>query len=172
MKPGVSFHSSGKEESMRRIAKRCLLAGIAATLLVMSTGSASPVAAPQQSTVTVIRLFTGADNQTHTEEVHVKFDPRTGALERWLAESETVKTDSLRFRRESPGYFNDWHPAAGRQYVITLSGKGEIEVAGGQKVLLEPGRVMLAEDVTGKGHVSRTLGSKDWVSVHVFLPDR
>jgi quercetin dioxygenase-like cupin family protein len=157
---------------MRLNSKRYLLAGITATLFVMSTDSASPAGAPQQSTVMVTRLFTGADNQTHAEEVHFKFDPRAGAFERWLAESETVKSDSLRFRRESPGYVNDWHPAAGRQYVITLSGKGEIEVAGGQKILLEPGRVMLAEDVTGKGHISRTLGAKDWISVHVFLPDR
>ena len=159
---------------MKRIVRHFLLAGIAAFLLVLTASSASPVAvaAPQQSSIAVIRLFTGADNLTHAEEVHFKFDPRAGAFERWLAESEAVKADSLRFRRESPGYVNDWHPAAGRQYVITLSGKGEIEVTGGQKIELEPGRVMLAEDVTGKGHKSRTVGSKDWVSVHVFLPDR
>ena len=159
---------------MKRIARRCLLAGIAAILLVMTTGSASPgvEAAEQQSAVTIVRLSTGADNQTHAEEIHVKLNPRSGAFERWLAESETVKAESFRFRRESPGYVNDWHPAAGRQYVITLSGKGEIELSGGQKIQLEPGRIMLAEDVTGKGHISRTLGSKDWVSIHVFLPDR
>ncbi len=153
---------------MKRIAIRYLLTGAPAILIVMSVAAA----APQKSAVTVTRIFTGSDNQTHAEEVPVKLDPRAGAFERWLAESEAVKIDSLRFRRESPGYVNDWHPAAGRQYVITLSGKGEIEVTGGQKFLLEPGRVMLAEDVTGKGHKSRTVGSQDWVSVHVFLPDR
>ena len=45
-------------------------------------------------------------------------------------------------------------------------------MAGGPKVRLEPGRVLLGEGLTGKGHVTRTFGSEDWVSLHVSINDR
>ena len=49
---------------------------------------------------------------------------------------------------------------SGRQYVITLSGQGEIEVGDGSKKLFEPGDVLLAEDTTGQGHVTRVVGDQ------------
>jgi hypothetical protein len=52
--------------------------------------------------------------------------------------------------------------------VITLTGRGEIEVSDGKKVVLEPGRVVLVEDTAGKGHVSRAL-TADWTAVFVQL---
>ena len=67
------------------------------------------------------------------------------------------------------GWIYDWHPAPFRQYVITLSGRVELELVGGRKLNFGPGSVFLAEDLTGKGHVSRTIGSEDWVSIAVRL---
>jgi hypothetical protein len=58
--------------------------------------------------------------------------------------------------------------AHARRYVITLSGRGEIELAGGQKIMLEPGHVLLAEDLTGKGHIARAL-TADWTAMFVQL---
>jgi hypothetical protein len=46
--------------------------------------------------------------------------------------SEMIKTTRVRFRRQAPNYFEDWHAAPLKQYVITLSGRGEIEVTGGK----------------------------------------
>ena len=54
-------------------------------------------------------------------------------------------------------------------HVVTLSGKGEIELAGGQKIPLGPGHILLAEDVTGKGHISRGVGSEDRISLFITL---
>src|SRR5256886_9663951 len=48
---------------------------------------------------------------------------------------------------------SDWHTAPRRQYVITLSGQGELEVAGGKKIPVGPGHIELVEDTTGKGHI-------------------
>ena len=62
------------------------------------------------------------------------------------------------FTRQAVGYVLDWHTAPGRQYVITLSGEGEIEVGDGTKKLFAPGDVLLAEDTTGQGHVTRVVG--------------
>ena len=74
--------------------------------------------------------------------------------------------------RWSPGYVNYWHPARQRQYLITLSGRGELELVGGQKISLEPGRILLAEDVTGKGHITRALGTEDCILLLVHLADQ
>jgi hypothetical protein len=60
---------------------------------------------------------------------------------------------------------SDWHTAPRRQYVITLSGRGEIELAGGKKIALEPGHIELAEDLTGKGHITRVVGTEDRVTI-------
>jgi len=54
----------------------------------------------------------------------------------------------LQFSRTPAGYFNDWHVGPRRQYVITLSGRGEIEVAGGKKISIGPGHINLIEDLT------------------------
>ena len=55
--------------------------------------------------------------------------------------------------------------------MITLSGHGELEVAGGKKISVGPGNIELVEDVTGKGHITRTVGTEDRVTLQVPLSD-
>jgi hypothetical protein len=54
---------------------------------------------------------------------------------------------------------------------VTLAGESEIELEGGQKLRLGPGHILLAEDTTGQGHISRAVGSKDRLSLFLHLPD-
>jgi hypothetical protein len=56
--------------------------------------------------------------------------------------------------------------------VITLSGYGEVEVAGGKKIHLEPGHIDLVEDLTGKGHITRTTGTEEQVTLTLPLSDQ
>jgi hypothetical protein len=140
-----------------------LLAGC--FILMWGARSHDDIAAAQKRTpISVTRIFTGADGQTHAEEIDVKLLPGGSSGEL----SEMLKVTGLQFRRQAPNYFVDWHPAPQRQYVITLSGRGEIELAGGKKIPLGPGHILLAEDVTGKGHISRGVGTEDRVSL--FIP--
>ena len=74
----------------------------------------------------------------------------------------------MQFRRSSPAYYIDWHTAPRRQYVITLAGESEVEIGDGTKIRLHPGHILLAEDTTGQGHISRAIGSDDRISL--FLP--
>ena len=121
-------------------------------------------AAQKRTPISMTRIYTGPDGQTHAEEIDVKLKPggTSGEL------SELLKVTGLQFRRTPPNYFVDWHPAPQRQYVITLSGRGEIELVGGKKIPLGPGHILLAEDVTGRGHISRGVGTEDRVSL--FIP--
>jgi hypothetical protein len=97
----------------------------------------------------------------------VKLMPRAGGG--GYEQSEMLPVAGAQFVRAAPGYVQDWHAAPRRQYLITISGRGEIELAGGQKIPLVPGRPLLVEDLTGKGHLTRTLGSQDRVSPIVPL---
>ena len=121
-------------------------------------------AAQKRTPISMTRIYTGPDGQTHAEEIDVKL--KQGGTSGEL--SELLKVTGLQFRRTPPNYFVDWHPAPQRQYVITLSGRGEIELVGGKKIPLGPGHILLAEDVTGKGHISRGVGTEDRVSL--FIP--
>ena len=55
--------------------------------------------------------------------------------------------------------------------MITLSGQGELELSGGNKVSVGPGHIELVEDITGKGHITRTVGSEDRVTIQIPLSD-
>ena len=74
--------------------------------------------------------------------------------------------------RQPANTFVDWHPGPRRQYVITLSGRGEIEVAGGKKIPLGPGQINLIEDTTGKGHITKGVGAEDRVTLWLPLVDQ
>jgi hypothetical protein len=124
--------------------------------------------AQERAPLTVIRLYTGADGMSHFERVAVKFPPPTGTS-KGVEDSEPWITSKSYIVRCAPGYFSDWHNADVRRYVVTISGRAEIEVAGGQKFVGQPGEVILAEDLTGKGHTFRVLGDSEWVAMFVDL---
>ena len=127
------------------------------------TGAAHAIA-QERTPIKVTRIYTGPDNQTHAEEYEVPLGAPRGATE--LA--EPIDVTSLQFRRTSSDYFIDWHTAPQKQYVITLSGESEVEIGDGTKIRLYPGHILLAEDVTGQGHISRSIGTDDRISL--FLP--
>ena len=123
---------------------------------------------PQQRTpIIATRIFTGPDGQTHAEEINLELAPGGGSTEL----SEMAKATGVQFRRQAPNYFEDWHTAPRKQYVITLSGRGEIEIAAGKKIPLGPGHILLVEDLTGKGHISRGVGTEDRISLLIPLAE-
>ena len=115
--------------------------------------------------IAATRIFTGPDGQTHAEEMTVKLARDDASTE----VSEMAKATGAQFRRQAPNYFEDWHTAPRKQYVITLSGRGEIELSDGKKIPLGPGRILLLEDLTGKGHISRGVGTEDRISLLIPL---
>jgi hypothetical protein len=138
------------------------------TLGVSSSRTDHDVLVAQQRTgIAVTRIFTGPDGQTHAEESTVRLARDDASTEI----SAMAKATGVQFRRQSPHYVEDWHTAPRKQYVITLSGRGEIELGDGKKIPLEPGHIVLLEDLTGKGHISRGVGTEDRISVLVPLAE-
>ena len=153
---------------MKRALRTVLVLGWIPTLAIVFSirwlGSA-PVEAQASTSIKVTRMYTGADNQTHAEEIEI---PLARPGQSSTAVSEPIDVSSVLFRRTSTDYFIDFHNAPRRQYVITLAGESEVEFGDGTKVRLYPGHILLAEDLEGQGHISRAVGSEDRISI--FLP--
>ena len=141
--------------------------GVLALSVLMPPAHSAEDGAAAHKPIMINRFYTGPDGQTHVEEIEAKFAS--------LGETGTYKllaNGGAELRRAPPGRVADWHTAPRRQYVITLSGHGELEVAGGKKILVGPGSINLVEDVTGKGHITRTVGNEDRVTIQIPLTDR
>jgi hypothetical protein len=115
--------------------------------------------------IKIVRLYTGPDNQSHFEdlEIPLKDAGKTGFL------SELVKATGVLFRYTTGDYNYDFHPAPRRQYVVNLEGEVEIEVGDGTRRILRSGDILLAEDTTGQGHISRAVAGKPRKSLFITL---
>jgi hypothetical protein len=111
--------------------------------------------------VMMTRIYTGSDGLSHAEEIPMKLSG--GGV------SDMIKASGAQFSRRSPGPASDWHVGPRRQFVITLSGLAQLEVAGGKKVAVGPGHITLIEDTTGKGHITQNLGPDDRIVVTIPL---
>ena len=122
--------------------------------------------------VSFFRIYADADGESHFGDFDLQFDqtdfvpPAPPVLM-----SRAQAADQFAFERVPPGWHGDWHPAPQRVLAVYLSGYGEMIASDGEARELVPGTVLLAEDTTGKGHVSRVTGTEDMHVVILMLPD-
>ena len=69
------------------------------------------------------------------------------------------------------GWFGDWHPAPCRQYYVQTTGALEVQASDGEIRHFLPGDVVLVEDVRGKGHTTRVVGSEPVLTAVIPLAD-
>ena len=122
------------------------------------------VVAQTRKPIMATRIYTCADGLSHAEAIELK-TIRGGA-------TEMVKATGVEFSSRPPSTLVDWHTGPRRQFVITLSGRAELEVGNGQKVSVGPGQINLIEDTTGKGHTTRNVGPDDRIVVTIPLADQ
>ena|SRR5579871_2572257 len=111
-------------------------------------------------------LFTGPDGESHFEDIEVAFPPPVGEANQ---PADVIPATGAQFVRQPPGYWHDWHHAPQRQFVVIVQGAIELEVKSGEKRRLNPGDVMLAEDVTGRGHIVRNVSSGETIMLRTRL---
>src|SRR3981081_2417930 len=102
-------------------------------------------------------LYTDSSGQSHFRDIEVKWaeETRGGKL------SKRLPATGIIFREVPPTYDLDWHPAPRRQYIINLD-------AGVQITASDAGEVILVEDTTGKGHLSKAVDNK--IRNCIFVP--
>src|SRR2546427_157130 len=104
--------------------------------------------------MTIMRVFRGKDGESHFEDVYPRFEPRGDQSET----AELIPGSGIIIRRFDPKRMNPWHNAPGHYVVFTVSGAVDIEIGDGTVKRLGPGDILIAEDLTGRGHITRAVG--------------
>jgi hypothetical protein len=103
--------------------------------------------------VDIVRIFTGPDDRSHFEDLTVDLEDM-GPFGRI---SRTWRGGGVQFREVDGDYDLDFHVAPRRQLVVNLTGSVELEIGDGERRVMGPGSILLAEDTTGQGHISRNV---------------
>jgi hypothetical protein len=113
------------------------------------------------------RIYSGDDGQSHFEDVEFDLEDR-GAVGRISA---LWRGAGAIFREVDGDYNYDYHNAPRRQFVVNLTGSVDIEVGDGTVRRMGPGSILLAEDLTGQGHISRGVDNEPRTCLFVPLDD-
>lgn len=113
-----------------------------------------------------VRIYADERGESHFEDVDVAAPP-SGSADL----SDMLPATGAFFRRGAPDAVRDWHNAPRRQLVIALSGQFEVEASDGEVRRFGPGEILLADDTTGKGHITRTVGGQERHMLFVPLAD-
>ena len=120
--------------------------------------------------VTCLRIFADANGETHMEDVDIVLQPK-----QLFKDNPPLRlTDNFEASWYNICYVPsgmhevDWHNPPQRLLVLWLTGEVEFETSDGDIRRLPAGSVVLAEDTTGKGHISRHPPEGQLV-VHVAL---
>ena len=113
----------------------------------------------------VTRIFTGDDGESHFEDVAIDMVDQelAGML------SDPWSASAVQFREVGGDYLLDFHCAPRRQLVVNLTGSVEIETGSGETRVLGPGSILLAEDTTGRGHISRNVDGQARTCLFIHL---
>ncbi len=112
----------------------------------------------------VVRIFTKTSGDSAIEIREVPLSRADRPM------SETFKCDSIFFRETPQGHVQDLHNAPRRQLIFLTSGILELEASDGRRFVCRPGDLIFAEDMQGKGHITRSLRDTRGF-VHVTVPE-
>lgn len=109
-------------------------------------------------------LYADSTGESHFRDLQVEWleETRSGRL------SKRLPATGIIFRQVPPTYDLDWHPAPRRQYIINLDGGVRITASDGESRMIGAGEVILVEDTTGKGHLSKAVDGK--IRHCIFVP--
>ena len=113
----------------------------------------------------ITRIYTGSDGESHFEDSEIAIESK----EILGRQSEPMKATGIMFKEHDINWENVWHNAPQRQFVVTLEGEVEIVIGDGTKRQFGPGDVLLAEDITGRGHISRAVNKQPRKSIFITL---
>jgi len=113
-------------------------------------------------------MYATPDGESHFADIEVSYE----AVNDWISRANAIGASSVTFNTAKAGMNYEWHNAPRRQFVIGLSGTYEVVVSDGEVRQVGPGTVLLAEDLTGKGHIMRVPASNDVHYAAVPLQDQ
>lgn len=109
-------------------------------------------------------LYTDETGQSHFRDIEIE----------WASEgpggklSKRLPATGVIFRETAADYDLDWHPAPRRQYIVNLDASVQITAGDGETRVIGAGEVILVEDTSGKGHLSKAVSGQ--VRRSIFIP--
>ena len=121
-------------------------------------------------TISYTRLYVDADGESHFERVEAELapegeEPEFQALAIGPASHCRVVGASPAWQGAEP------HISPRRQVFCTLRGEYEVTASDGTSQRFPPGRLLLLEDTTGKGHTTQLTGGGDLLVLVVTLKE-
>ena len=114
---------------------------------------------PNLAQVTYSRVYTDSQGDSHFDIVTVEQSlVRAAPPAAPFYVSEDNPASKYRFYTFQPGWIGELHPAPTRQFLSLMSGEVEVETTDGTIRRFGPGDLVLLEDTSGKGHVTRNIG--------------
>ena len=108
-------------------------------------------------------LYEDADGESHFRDIEVDWAEETSSGKL----SKRLPATGIIFRETTADYENSRHQAPRRQYVISLAGGISITASDGEIRHTGAGEIVLVEDTTGKGHITRSSGDKPRYTIFV-----
>lgn len=144
-----------------------------ASILIRSSVASEPdvMDANFNPALKYMRLYTDAEGVSHFS--HEAYELRSGA-DRGQGMLAALPIDNVQgatyvaLRNGQGG--DQWHTAPRRQFIICLTGEAEFTAGSGEVRRLKPGGVILVEDTTGQGHITRSVGNVDHIAIVVPAP--
>ena len=114
--------------------------------------------------IRVHNLYCDANGESHWRDINIE----------WVNEGPEGKTserqfaNGIIFRQTQAEHDRPWHPAPRRQYIINLDAGVELTASDGEARKIGAGEIVLVEDTSGKGHLSRSINNQ--MRHSIFVP--
>lgn len=114
--------------------------------------------------IRIHNLYCDAQGESHWRDIQID----------WAEENDAGKLSArlpatgIIFRQTQAEHDRTWHPAPRRQYIINLDAGVELTASDGESRVIGAGEVILVEDITGKGHLSKSVNNK--MRHSIFVP--
>jgi hypothetical protein len=107
----------------------------------------------------ILNVYADASGETHFREIEVECTDEKpwGNVSKRLSTSGMFFVEAIGTTAKS---LAQPHPAPCRQYIINLGGEIEVTTSDGESRVIGAGEVLLVEDTTGKGHITKLVGGK------------
>src|ERR1700722_1369101 len=167
--------------------KTLLLTLVSAGLLLSAPGllphadEAHPPAAATR-VLPFTHLWADANGVSHFRDEKLNFEaatpenPTAGATSRTNPDPEALVALPLHGATEATFLYlkraavEDWHKAPRRMYLIALQGMSEVTASDGEVRRFGLGSIVLMDDLTGKGHITRAVGDVDHIALTIPVP--
>jgi quercetin dioxygenase-like cupin family protein len=88
-----------------------------------------------------------------------------------ISEHIQINADHFVIQTDIEAYEKVSHPAPRYQFVITIKGRLRFTVTNGDTFIIEPGIILIADDLAGKGHTWEIIDGNEWHRIYI-VPEK